>query len=196
MISRVFFIIIKKSSYTYLRVRPSRGWWWWWWPPTWGCPLPVISHIGGWVLTLCWGIETCLDLKDSGVVLEKQESLEDDALFSLELLNGPIEEIMVTFSGAWLLEHEPSVWKKTTTEKNYNMYTICGIPNEATLESWILRHGQNIIILINMNELLQGGYFLCASLYFFFKKNYGQNIIIIQRSMWNYWPFYVYILQR
>ena len=86
--------------------------------------------------------------------------------------------------------------EKTTTEKNYNMYTICGIPNEATLESWILRHGQNIIILINMNELLQGGYFLCASLYFFFKKNYGQNIIIIQRSLWNYWPFYVYILQR
>lgn len=50
-------------------------------------------------------MDTCLILlKDSGVVTENESPLV--ALFSLEELNGPIDEMWVTFSGAWLI---PSV---------------------------------------------------------------------------------------
>ena len=63
------------------------------------------------IIYLCWGMDTCLILlKDSGVVTENESPLV--ALFSLEELNGPIDEMWVTFSGAWLI---PSV----CNEKNH-----------------------------------------------------------------------------
>ena len=53
-------------------------------------------------------MDTCLILlKDSGVVTENESPLV--ALFSLEELNGPIDEMGVTFSGAWLI---PSVYNE------------------------------------------------------------------------------------
>ena len=38
-----------------------------------------------------------------------------------------------------------------------------------------------------MNELLQGGYFLCASLYFFFKKTMAKISFVLFKD--NYWLF-------
>ena len=61
-------------------------------------------------------MDTCLILlKDSGVVFEN-ESDPVVALFSLEELNGPIEEMWVTFSGAWLI---PSVCNEKN--KTFNL---------------------------------------------------------------------------
>ena len=63
-------------------------------------------------------MDTCLILlKDSGVVTENESPLV--ALFSLEELNGPIDEMWVTFSGAWLI---PSVCNEKKTIRFYNLH--------------------------------------------------------------------------